>query len=102
MTEYAINVRAVVRATPTSDEASGEVKGWDVYDWEGSEEGDCVTIRCDRLVRVEAEDQEAAIKRAMEDAPAIEVEGYEIGDVELWVDPGVDVNPEYAAESPAP
>ena len=102
MTQFAINVRAVVRATPTSDEATGDVEGWDVYDWEAAEEGEGVTIRCDRVVRVEADDEEAAIERAKEDAPAIVVEGYDVDDVELWVDAGIDVNPDHAAESPAP
>lgn len=101
MTEYAINVRAVVRATPLSEDAGCEVEGWEVYDTDHGEDGS-LTLRCDRLVRVEADNEEDAIERAKSDAPGIEVGGCEIDDVDLWVDPAIDVNPDFASASPAP
>lgn len=94
MTDFAINVRAVVRASKIQDDASGDIAGWDVYDFD--EQDGTTTFRCDQLVRVQAENEAEAIEAAKADATTIVVEGYEIEGIELWVDEGIDVNPDFA------
>lgn len=96
MARYDVNVRAVVVATCVDKEASGNIPDWEIYDFDALErdENDYVTkarIRCDQNVTVEAENEDEAIESAKADATDIVVEGFEIDDVDLWVDEGIDV-----------
>lgn len=52
MTDFAINVRAVVRASKLQDDAAGDIAGWDIYDFD--EQDGSTIFRCDQLVRVQA------------------------------------------------
>ncbi len=105
--EWAINVRAVVRLTQVSNahDYGDSFDGWDVYDDEEGDEPDTRVIRCDRIVRVTATTQQDAVEQAQADAPGIPIpDGYE-GEVGLWVDEGIDVDPEHAdvaAPNPGP
>lgn len=99
MTAYAINVRAVVRATPVEANPSGDIAGWEIYDFDKEPNGNA-TFRCDQLVHVDADTDVEAIEKAKADATGIVVEGYEIDGIELWVDAGIDINPEFA-DSPS-
>lgn len=96
--DYAINVRARVRATQVDPDADGDIPGWEVYDSDDLGDGS-VLISCDRLVRVQAVDDGTAIELAKDAAGPIDLKGYEIEDVTLWVDEGIDVNPEFAESS---
>lgn len=103
MPAYAVNVRAIVRATPLDDDAPALIPGWEIYDYEAPEEdGETATLRCDQLVRVEAAGPEEAVEAAKDAADAIQMKGWEVGDVDLWVDAGIDIDPEYASEGPKP
>lgn len=105
--EWAVNVRAIVRLTQVSNahDYGDSFEGWDIYDEEKGDEPDTYIIRCDRIVRVTATTREDAVEQAQAEAPGIDIpDGYE-GEVSLWVDEGIDVDPEYAVEaapSPAP
>lgn len=103
MADYAINVRAKVTATRTKPDASGAIEGWEVYDYDETSDPNVVVVRCDQLVRVEADNEDEAVEKAQAAATAIEMEDHEIDDVDLWVDRGVDINPEFADTSaPSP
>lgn len=109
MTKYDVNVRAIVSATRADENATGHIEGWEEYNFDTLErdaDGQplVVEIRCDQLVTVEADDQEAAVEAAKADASAITVEGYSIDDVTLWVDEGIDIElalPENGTEAAA-
>jgi hypothetical protein len=100
MQDYEINVRAIVRATQADDDATGHIEGWEVYDNEAGEEKGEVVVRCDQLVAVKAKDEADAIEAAKANATGIEMHGYEIDDVNLWVDESIDVNPNAGAATP--
>lgn len=96
MAQFEVNVRAIVTATRTSKEAEAEIPDWDVYDFDALERdgsGDITKarVRCDQLVKVSADHQEEAIENAKADASEIDIKGFEVDDVELWVDEGIDV-----------
>lgn len=103
--EWAVNVRAVVRLTQVSNahDYGDAFDGWDIYDQESGDEPDTFVIRCDRIVRVTAATQDDAVEQAQADAPGIPIpDGYE-GEVSLWVDEGIDIDPEHAdIVSPSP
>jgi hypothetical protein len=96
--DYAINVRAKVRATQVDPDADGDIPDWEIYDSDDLGDG-AVLISCDRLVRVQAGDKAKAIELAKDAVGPIVLKGYEIEDVTLWVDEGIDVNPEFAESS---
>lgn len=110
MSNYEVNVRAVVTATRGDGLASGNVDGWDVYDFEtlerdAEEQPLVIQIRCDQSVHVEADDAEAAVEQAKIEATDISVEGFVIDDVTLWVDEGIDITlsePDNATGAPSP
>lgn len=96
MPKYEINVRAIVAVSAPDENASGQIEGWDQYDWETIErDGDGVAteaqIRCDQIVAVDATDAEAAVEEAKIVATPISVDGWVIDDVTLWVDDGIDI-----------
>jgi hypothetical protein len=96
MPQYEINVRAIVEVVCLDTEASCDVPGWETYDVDVTkrdENGDIyeATIRCDQLVRVEADDEETARESAKEETSAIKIEGYWTNSVSLWVDEDIDV-----------
>ncbi|NTF16828.1 hypothetical protein G6L37_00115 [Agrobacterium rubi] len=96
MATYEVNVRAIVTATRGDAGASGDIAGWDQYDFEALErDADdqplVVQIRCDQFVTVEADNQEDAVENAKNDATAIEMEGFSIDGVTLWVDEDIDI-----------
>ena len=100
MREWAVNVRAIVTATPTEADAEGaEASPWEVYDVEKDSEAD--RVRCDTLVRVRAATAEEAVELAKDEAPAVVLAGYVVDDVELWVDKEIDIDPEFATEPQA-
>jgi hypothetical protein len=91
-----INVRAIVTATCVDENASGHIPGWEIYDSDALErdENNRITkarIRCDQNVTVEADSEIEAIEMAKEAATDIVVEGFQIDDLTLWVDEGIDV-----------
>jgi len=103
MAKFDVNVRAIVMATCVESEASGNIPGWDIYEFEALERdknGNATEarIRCDQLVTVEAKDEEEAIELAKDEATTIVVEGFQIDDVTLWVDEGIDVTPSDQAD----
>lgn len=96
MARFDVNVRAIVLATSADKGASGNIPGWEIYDFDAlkrDEDHNVVEarIRCDQNVTVEADNEEEAIKLAKADATDIAVDGFVIEDVDLWVDEGIDV-----------
>jgi hypothetical protein len=98
MPNYEVNVRAIVTAsrgsaTPGIDP---DIQDWEVYDFEANERDSDelpvnVTLRCDQFVKVEADTEEQAIELAKQDATGINIPGWAIDSVTLWVDDGIDV-----------
>lgn len=96
MPQYEVNVRAIVVAEALSQDAPCQIQGWEIYDFEALErdaddQPKRSKFRCDQLVTVEAENEEAAIEAAKIDATTIEVDDHLIESVDLWVDEGIDV-----------
>ena len=95
-----VNVRAVVRCEAPAGTEELEVPGWEVYDVESREEEGLAraTVRCDRHVSVEGDpnDVEDLARDARITAPAVEVPGWTVDQVDLWIDEDIDVNPEDA------
>jgi len=105
MTRFDVNVRAIVMATCIDKNASGDIPGWDIYDFDALErdENNYITearIRCDQNVTVEADNEAKAIEIAKDETTAIVIEGFQIDDVTLWVDEGIDITISSETSSP--